>query len=98
VIDAGVDLFSTMFPHQSAEGQLQSLATLSSHVRSSKLEKNPGRRQAVVANTMAALRRSLENAEGAGAKARKALGSAQVSEMIKSLLQVSPRPWRRYGC
>jgi hypothetical protein len=81
-----------MFPLQNAEGQLQSLATLSSHVRSSKLEKNPGRRQAVIANTMAAIRRSLTNAEASGAKARKALGSAQVSDMIKSLLQVS-RSW-----
>ncbi|KAK4685134.1 HEAT repeat-containing protein 5, partial [Tremellales sp. Uapishka_1] len=88
VIDAGVELFSTMFSYQNVEGQVQSLATLSSHVRSSKLEKNPGRRQAVVANTMAALRKSLENAEsGGGGRMRKTLGSGQVSDMIRSLLQ-----------
>ncbi|ORY24869.1 putative clathrin-coated vesicle protein [Naematelia encephala] len=87
VIDAGVELFSTMFPHQNLQGQVQSLATLSSHVRSSKLERNPGRKQAVVANTMAALKRSLANVEGTGPKNRKSLGSTQVSDMIKSLLQ-----------
>lgn len=89
VIDAGVDLFSTLFALQSAEGMVQSLGTLSSHVRSSKLERNPGRRQAVVANTMAALKRGLSTPEATGAKARRALGSAQVGEIVKTLLQVS---------
>ncbi|KAL1408350.1 hypothetical protein Q8F55_005159 [Vanrija albida] len=87
VIDAGVELFSALFAHQNLEGQVQSLATLSSHVRSSKLERNPGRRQAVVANTMEALRRSLVSADAAGVKARRTLGSPQVSDLIKSLLQ-----------
>lgn len=95
VIDAGVELFAALFAHQTLEGQVQSLATLSSHVRSSKLERNPGRRQAVVANTMEALRRSLFLAEGAGIKARRNLGSPQVSDQIKSLLQdavLDPQP------
>ncbi|WVR04261.1 hypothetical protein IAU60_001261 [Kwoniella sp. DSM 27419] len=87
VIDSGVELFAIMFPHQTVEGQVQSLATLSSHMRSSKLERNPGRKQAVVANTMAALSRSLSNVDTAGNRARKALGSNQVSDLIKSLLQ-----------
>jgi hypothetical protein len=88
VVNAGVELFAAVFPQQTAEGQIQSLASLSSHVRSSKLERNPGRKQAVVANTMAALNRSLRNMDGAGVKARKALGSAQVTDLVKSLLQV----------
>lgn len=87
VIDAGLELFSTLFSHQNLEGQVQSLATLSSHVRSSKLERNPGRRQAVVANTMEALCRSLVLADSAGPRARRTLGSQQVSDLIKSLLQ-----------
>ncbi|WWC58989.1 uncharacterized protein I303_101535 [Kwoniella dejecticola CBS 10117] len=87
VIDSGVELFAIMFAHQNGEGQIQSLATLSSHMRSSKLERNPGRKQAVVANVMTALRRSLANVEGAGVKARKSLSSTQVSDLIKSLLQ-----------
>lgn len=87
VIDAGLELFSALFAHQNLEGQVQSLATLSSHVRSSKLERNPGRRQAVVANTMEALRRSLVLAESAGQRARRNLGSPQISDLIKSLLQ-----------
>ncbi|EIW68556.1 hypothetical protein TREMEDRAFT_74089 [Tremella mesenterica DSM 1558] len=87
VIDAGVELFSAIFPHQSLEGQIQSLGTLSSHMRSSKLERNPGRKQAVVANTVAALRLTLINAESAGAKAKRNIGSTQISDMIKSLLQ-----------
>ncbi|KAK8846574.1 hypothetical protein IAR55_005660 [Kwoniella newhampshirensis] len=87
VIDAGVELFATLFSHQNVEGQVQSLATLSSHMRSSKLEKNPGRKQAVVANTIAALRKSLTSVDAAGSRARKVLGSTQVSDLIKSLLQ-----------
>lgn len=88
MVDAGVELFAAIFPYQSPEGQVQSLASLSSHVRSSKLERNPGRKQAVVANTMAALRRALGNLDGAGVKAKRALGSAQVTDLVKGLLQV----------
>lgn len=87
VIDAGLALFSILFPHQNIEGQVQSLATLSSHMRSSKLEKNPGRKQAVMVNTVIALRKTLKKVEGTGGKAKKVVGSAQVSEMIRSLLQ-----------
>ncbi|ODN88477.1 clathrin-coated vesicle protein [Cryptococcus wingfieldii CBS 7118] len=87
VIDAGVSLFSILFPHQSQEGQVQSLATLSSHIKSSKLERNPGRKQAVVVNTLLALRRSLEKTEGQGSRAKRHVGSGQVSEMIRSILQ-----------
>lgn len=95
MIDAGVNLFATIFPQQGIEGQVQSLATLSSHVRSSKLERNPGRKQAVVANTITALRRGLANVDIGGGKARKALGNAQVTDLIKSLLQVGTiRVWR----
>ena len=89
VIDAGLELFSIMFPHQSVEGQVQSLATLSSHVRSGKLERNPGRKQAVLANTVAALHRSLSSSESAGSRSRKSFSGAQVGDLIKSLLQVS---------
>jgi hypothetical protein len=92
VIDSGVELFASMFAVQNVEGMVSSLGTLSSHVRSSKLEKNPGRRQAVVANTMAVLRQSLINADSAGARAKKVMGSVQVSDMIKSLLQVCLSP------
>ena len=87
VIDAGVSLFGIMFPHLSAEGQVQSLATLSSHCRSSKLERNPGRKQAVITNTIAALKQTLLNAENAGAKAKRSIGSQQITDMIKGLLQ-----------
>ena len=89
VIDAGLQLFSVMFSHQTVEGQVQSLATLSSHVRSGKLERNPGRKQAVLANTIAALRQSLKVAEDAGSRSKRGFTSAQVSDLIKSLLQVS---------
>ncbi|ORX36130.1 armadillo-type protein [Kockovaella imperatae] len=87
VIDAGLELFSIMFPHQSVEGQVQSLATLSSHVRSGKLEKNPGRKQAVLANTIAALRQSLSLSETSSVRSRKAFSNSQVGDLIKSLLQ-----------
>lgn len=88
VIDAGVELFATMFPHQTQEGQIQSLATLSSHCRSGKLEKNPGRKQAVLTNTITALKRSLISAESVGNKARRGLSSQQVTDLIKNILQV----------
>lgn len=77
-----------MFPHQNQEGQIRSLATLSSHCRSGKLEKNPGRKQAVLANTVTALRRSLLSAEQVGNKARKGMSTHQVTDLIKNILQV----------
>jgi hypothetical protein len=88
VIDAGVDLFATLFAQQNAEGMVQSLGTLSSNARSSKLERNPGRRQAVVANTVCALRRALSAPDASGQRARKALGSQQVADLVKNILQV----------
>jgi hypothetical protein len=91
VIDAGVDLFSTLFAQQNAEGMVQSLGTLSSNARSSKLERNPGRRQAVVANTVFALRRALGAPDANGQRARKALGTQQVADLVRNILQVCAR-------
>lgn len=88
-MDAGVTLFATIFPHQTSEIQVQTLAVLTSHIRSSKLERNPGRKQAVLVNTIAAVQRALSNAESASRKARDNVGSSQVADMLRTLLQVS---------
>nr|ODO00955.1 clathrin-coated vesicle protein [Cryptococcus depauperatus CBS 7855] len=87
LIDAGLLLFSILYPHQSFEGQVQCLATLQSHLKSSKLEKNPGRKQAVLVNVVTAIEKSLLSIDKEGGRSRKVVGSGQVCEMIKSLLQ-----------
>ena len=87
VIDAGILLFASVFPLQTTEGQIQSLATLSSHLKSGKLERNPGRKQAITANTMIALARSLEHASKLASRNIKSLSNGQISDLLKSLLQ-----------
>ena len=87
VVDAGLELFAMILPHQNVEGQVQALATVSNHLKSGKLERNLGRKQAVLVNTIAAVRRSLVAADTGGARAKKGFSSPKVTDLLKSTLQ-----------
>jgi hypothetical protein len=90
VIDAAIDLFAAIFPSQDPDSQARLLAQINSHARSPKLERNLGRKMAVLANSVEAIRRSLRVVMGSGGsrKARDSIGAAQVANPMKELLQV----------
>lgn len=88
VVDSAIELFALVFPTQSADSQARTVAQIVAHVRSSKSERNPGRRMAVFVNAVEALRRSLRNVERAGRGMRDGMGSAKVAGLMKDLLQV----------
>jgi hypothetical protein len=90
VTDAAIELFALAFPSQDPDGQTRIMADIITHIRSTKLERNPGRKMATTVNAVEALRRSLRRAMTSGRVAREAVGSASVSAAIKEVLQVRP--------
>ncbi|KAI5476389.1 Armadillo-type fold domain containing protein [Pseudohyphozyma bogoriensis] len=59
LVDAAIELFALYFPLQESNNQAALLQQISNNVRSSKMEKNPGRRMAVLANAITAVLGSL---------------------------------------
>lgn len=89
VVDAAIELFGAIFPFQDAENQAKILSQVGAHVGSSKLERLPAKKAAVLVNSVEAMRRALRVAMGPGARrARDAMGSARVAGPLKDLLQV----------
>lgn len=90
VVDAGVDLLAALLYQQPIDVALQTVTLFTNHLRSPNLERNPGRREAVLYNIMLSLQRSLKRAVSIGSRrARETLGSANVVGVIRALLQVS---------
>lgn len=88
VIDSGVDLFAALLPHQGVDTLMQSVTLMTNHLRSPKLERNPGRKQAVYYNILVALQSALRQAsDGPLRRVRETLGSASVTDVMKTLLQ-----------
>lgn len=88
VTDAAIELFALTFPSQDPDSQTRTIADITAHIRSAKLERNPGRKMATTINSVEALRRALRKAMTSGRIAREAIGSASVSAAIKDVLQV----------
>jgi hypothetical protein len=55
VIDASIELFALYFPLQESPNQGALLQSLLNNLRSGRLEKNPGRRMAILANSLTAI-------------------------------------------
>lgn len=90
VVDSALDLFQKLLAFQSVDTLMQATTLMTNHLRSPKMEKNPGRRQAVTYNVVEALRCSLAVGErSAGRKAKDNISNAGVLSNIRTLLQVS---------
>ncbi|CDZ96614.1 Uncharacterized conserved protein [Phaffia rhodozyma] len=87
VVDAAIELFALVFPSEDADLQAKTISQMVVQVKSTKLEKNPGRKMAVFVNSVEALRRSLRNVVKSGRPARDAMGSLKVAGVMKELLQ-----------
>ncbi|CAD6928691.1 unnamed protein product [Tilletia controversa] len=55
VVDASIELFAAFFPYQERETQISTMETLLQFCRSSKLDRNPGRRLAIQFNVSVAI-------------------------------------------
>ncbi|KAE8251384.1 hypothetical protein A4X13_0g4019 [Tilletia indica] len=55
VVDASIELFAAFFPYQERETQISTMETLLNFCRSSKLDRNPGRRLAIQFNASVAI-------------------------------------------
>lgn len=90
VIDAALLLFQEIFAIQNVDTLMQATTLMTNHLRSPKIERNPGRKQAVLYNIVEALRCGLAHGEGLGArKSKDSVANSGVLANIRSLLQVS---------
>lgn len=93
IVNAGLDLLAALLHQQTTDVSLQAVTLMTNHLRSPNLERNPGRREAVLFNIMLALQMALKQAVAVGGRrAKETLGSANVVGVIRGLLQVSCIP------
>lgn len=80
LVDAAIELFALYFPLQEPGNQAALLQLLLNNSRSFKLDKNPGRRQAILANAITAVL-------GALRLSRRAIDSVQVATPMRDLVK-----------
>ncbi|KAF8727621.1 hypothetical protein AX14_007205 [Amanita brunnescens Koide BX004] len=88
VVDAAVELFAQLLPLQELTNSIRTLNTLLEAVRSSKLEKNIGRKFAVTVNASIAIVLALRSAMSSthAKQARDVLGSTQITNLLSPFL------------
>ncbi|KAJ1300539.1 hypothetical protein OPQ81_002194 [Rhizoctonia solani] len=88
IVDAAITLFASLLPTQEHSSVYSNIQYLIESCRSSKLERNAGRKAAVLVNTAVALTRTLRIAtETGGRKARDNIGNPTVVAPLSELLQ-----------
>ncbi len=89
VVDAAIELYSALLPMQDASTTARSVSELTASVRSIKLDKNSGRRAAILVNGTVALSLALRIASTQQVRQnRDTLGSSQVSSILSTYLMV----------
>jgi len=90
VCDAAVELFSQLLPVQDLNTTLRTISHLIESNRSSKLDKNAGRRAAVMVNSVVAIVRTLRvSMMSHHRQAKDTLGHSQVTSALGAFLKVS---------
>ena len=91
VVDAAIQLFTALFPYQDRDVQVAAIEAMLAYSRSTKLDKNPGRKQAIQINVvvaiLGALRVAVQGAPGANGKRPSGFNNDRLSSAIKNLLQ-----------
>jgi hypothetical protein len=89
LVDASIELFSRFLPFQDISGAVQVVTQLLDFVRSTKLEKNSGRKGAVFVNANVAVVLALRQASTANSRrAREIFASSQMTTLLSSFLKV----------
>lgn len=90
VVNAGLDLLAALLHQQTIDVAMQVVTLMTNHLKSPNMERNPGRKEAVLYNIMLALQMSFKQASAVGGRrAKEALGSVNVVGVVRGLLQVS---------
>ncbi|KAG9318303.1 armadillo-type protein [Chiua virens] len=88
VVDASIELFARLLPIQDLSTMTRTVAQLVESVKSPKLERNSGRKVAVLVNSVVAIARALRCAmESHSRQAKETLGHTQVTTPLASLLK-----------
>lgn len=88
LVDATLELFSQLFPMQAAPLQESLLETLITSVRSPKLDKNPGRKMAVLVNAVIALLGSTRKMQASGSnKNELTIKDRRIGAIAQEILQ-----------
>ncbi|KAL5476373.1 hypothetical protein ACEPAI_3473 [Sanghuangporus weigelae] len=88
VVDAAIELFAALLPLQDPTSCGRVINEAIESTRSAKLEKNAGRKAAVVVNTTVAIALALRTATASYARAcRETLGSTQISKNLSTFLK-----------
>ena len=91
VVDAAIELFAALLPLQDVTSCKSVVKDVLDSTRSPKLEKNAGRKAAVVVNSTIAIMLTLRVATSSSARqARDSFGSHQIGELLSTFLKVSP--------
>lgn len=89
VVDSAIDLFAELLPLQDLTSIARTITQLLESVRSQKLEKNVGRKAAVLVNAAIALVLTLRSATASHFReSRETFGSSQVTNLLSSFLMV----------
>lgn len=89
VVDASIELFARLLPIQDLTTATRTVTQLIESVKSPKLDKNSGRKAAVLINSVVAVARALRHAmESHSRQAKETLGHSQVTNPLASLLKV----------
>ncbi|CDW99194.1 hypothetical protein [Sporisorium scitamineum] len=91
VVDAGIQLFTALFPYQERDIQVAAIEAMLAHTRSTKLDRNPGRKQAIQVNVvvaiLGALRVAVQGGTGANGQRPSGFNNDRLSSAVKDLLQ-----------
>ncbi|KAJ1026819.1 hypothetical protein NDA16_002116 [Ustilago loliicola] len=91
VVDAAIQLFTALLPYQERDVQVAAIEAMLAHTKSTKLDKNPGRKQAIQINVavaiLGALRVATQGGTGANGKRPSGFNNDRLSSAIKDLLQ-----------
>ena len=88
VVDYAIQLFSLLLPIQDQESSARAVKELVDSTRSPRLDRNAGRRAAVLINTNIALCLALRTAASNVRQGREALGNSRVTSTLSGFLKV----------
>lgn len=90
-VDAAIQLFTALLPYQERDVQVAAIEAMLAHTKSTKLDRNPGRKQAIQINVavaiLGALRVATQGGTGANGKRPGGFNNDRLSSAIKDLLQ-----------
>ncbi|PWY99439.1 ARM repeat-containing protein [Testicularia cyperi] len=91
VVDAAIQLFTALLPYQTREVQISAMEALLAHGKSTKLDRNPGRKQAIRVNStvavLGALRTAIQGGVGPSGTRPAGFNNDRLSTAMKELLQ-----------